>query len=187
MSMSDLVNASDSPWSTDRIAAERRKFRRVIIAFQDLDDVRACVSQLQILVAQRVKMDDTIPKALVTSAIVGYGRCSTQSRGGTSVLRRLPETFEHALDPALRALHARLLRLRHTEFAHSDGDTADVTVGALPNFRTGALMPSARRLRADALSNVELAMFPKLLEQLHIYLYDELVRLNAELARYGDF
>jgi hypothetical protein len=176
-------------WSADRIGAEQRKFKRVVLAFQDLGDMRAFTSRLLDFKALTPSnsSDDFVIEALITSIVVGYGRCFTQTRVSGHSPSSLPASFGKGLSPELRQLHQRILYLRNTEFAHSDVETAEVSVNALPHFRRGALLPEARRLRKHSISDVELAAIPQLLSALHIYLYDELVRLNEALARYGDF
>jgi hypothetical protein len=171
-----------------RIAAEQAAFKRLVIAFQDLDDMRRAVD---LLAGSRDQpaipaSQDVIRASLVTSVVVGYGRCFTHVRGG-SVPSGLPDRFHRTLSANLRALHDRLLLLRHTEFAHSDAAAAGVKTSTLPDFVGGALLPTSRRLRLYSLSDAEIEQLPSLLNELHVFLYDELVRLNKFLAPHGSF
>lgn len=168
----------------ERLAAERALFRRVIIACHDLSDTRASLNRLLGLNNQTPPKpgDSVVREALATAAVVGYGRIFTASRG-ERLVGRIPGRFVQQLSTEQRELHNRILELRNREFAHSDGDAAEVKVFDSP----GTLIPVSRALRRHSLTEAELERLDGLCSSLHSYLTGQLVRLYELLKPHGEF
>lgn len=164
---------------------ERALYRRLIISWHDLMDARPALAHL--LSGDALLADEAVRDSLLTSLVVSYGRCFTQSRGQSQTASRLPDSFLKTLTTEELTLHRRLLQLRNTEFAHSDAEAAEVRVQAIPDFKSAVLLPSSRRLRSSSLSEVDLRVVSGLLGKMHIFIHDELVRLSPVLAPHGDF
>lgn len=160
-----------------------------MLAWQDLEDARTCVNRLLGLNREvpPPQEDATIRGALVTAAIVAYGRMFSPTRSRGQVPGSLPASFTRALSPDLRQLHRRVLGLRSKEFAHADADVADIVVEACPDYLQGILLSESRRLRTFSVSDADLRGLNSLLTHVHIYLHDEMLRLFPLLARHGDF
>jgi hypothetical protein len=162
-----------------RIEAERGLYKRVVIASHDLADARACLNRLLGLNGER--------RASLTAALVlAYGRCCAPSRSTAGVPAAVPGSYRMSLDVSQRGLHDRLLALRDEQYAHSDADAASVRVSVLAPDIAPALMPVSNRLRMP-FSDRQLAEIGGLLSSLHVYLYDQMVRLNTFLGQHGDF
>ncbi len=168
-----------------QVERERALFRRLVIAWHDLIDARAALTHL--LGADESLPNQVLTDSLLTSLVMSYGRCFTQSRGPSVAIRNLPHSFLKTLDPDQLAVHHHVLQLRNTEFAHSDVDAAEVQVQAFPEFKSGVLLPSSRRLRSSPLLDAELRTLSGTLDKLHIFIHDEIVRLSPLLAPHGDF
>ncbi|HEV7593846.1 MAG TPA: hypothetical protein VGO33_02530 [Gemmatimonadaceae bacterium] len=167
----------------------RALFKRIIIAWQDLEDARGAVTRLLCAPTRPAppQSDQVVKSALITSAIVSYGRLFIRTRRQGGVPGCLPEDFEHLLPEEQRILHQRLLDLRSKEFAHSDADVADISVTCRPEYMGGVLLPRSRRLRTDSVSDADLRDLNNILSKLHVYLHDEMMRLYPLLAFDGDF
>jgi hypothetical protein len=168
-----------------RVEHERRLFRRLVISWFDLVEARGALTEL--FGRDDVLTNQVLRESLLTSIVVSYGRCFTPSRGPSGAVQSLPQSFLRTLDSRQLAVHHRVLQLRNTEFAHSDESAAEVEVRAFPDFSSGVLLPSSRKLRSSTLSDSDLRTVSGLLDKLHIFIYDEIVRLSPLLAPHGDF
>lgn len=130
--------------------------------------------------------DADIRHALLTSAVISYGRLLCPTRSSASVPGHLPARFVSELSREHRSVHRRLLQLRDQEFAHSDAAVADVKVSASMALG-GILLPESRLLRRCSLSDRDLAVLDEILSRIHVYLYDEMIRLYPVLAPHGRF
>lgn len=172
-----------------RLSPERAFFKRIVVAWQDLDDGRAALNRLLGLNGDTPPPsgDTTVRQALVTSVIVAYGRLFAPSKSRGDVPGQLPGAFANGLTPEERKLHKRIIALRSKEFAHSDADIADLRITVRPEYMGGVLLPTSRRLRSHSVSDADLTAVDGLFTKVHVYLYEEMMRLYPRLAPYGDF
>jgi hypothetical protein len=123
-----MSGQTDNP----RDANERATHNRLILALEDLEEAR---SYALYVVTHEID-ERLVLEGLQAAMVVAYGRCFSGDGGNvTEALPTVPERFLKALSPDLRAIHKRLLVLRHQEFAHSDSDAAAISMTrwVLPN------------------------------------------------------
>ena len=108
-----------------RDANERATHNRLVLALDDLEEAR---SYALYIVTHQID-ERLVLEGLQAAMVVAYGRCFSGEGGdATEALPAVPARFWKALSPDLRALHDRLLTLRHQEFAHSDSDAAAISM-----------------------------------------------------------
>lgn len=176
---------TQGPDTEARLQGERAKYRRLILAFYDLSEVREYLSALSTIGPRGLASASTALRDAVLAAIViSYGRCFVSSEGADGGRIPIPERFLRGLTEGERAAHSRLLTLRHREFAHSDTEVAQVKV---QSWKSAVLMPQSRVLRHFSVSDDDLTTLGAICEKLHIYIVDEMERLSAQLAEHGGF
>lgn len=165
----------------DRLAAERRLYRRIVIAWSDYMECRDFLYASDFETLPR-----PLPLALSLAAVLAYSRLFTESDGADHTRPRLPDRARSSYSPAQHELHERLITHRHQLLAHSDPSSYDVKVSARNLPGEQLLMPVSNVAR-QALAPAERALLQGMCSHLHIYLHDEMVRLSGLLAPHGSF
>ncbi|HVA86433.1 MAG TPA: hypothetical protein VNF73_08980 [Candidatus Saccharimonadales bacterium] len=167
-----------------RARAERRLYKRLIIAFHDVVELQACHRELSAL--GTAPDDDqrraVIAKALATNLIVGYGRLFSANKDTPDVARHLPPNFVDRFPASLKRAHEELMRRRNTEFAHSDPRPSEVVVRVIvgPAGQPVPVPESSivrRPLDAATLDGVR-----EILETTYAFIYDEMERIRVGLT-----
>ncbi len=163
----------------------RARYKRVIIAFHDLNECRGYLNRLLGLNNEPAvpASDKTLRQALMTAAIVSYVRPFSGNRPAADVEARLPADFEARLSEKQRNLHKHLIQLRNREFAHSDPDVSDVKV----SVREGSLAMPVSDVPRQELSDNDLKLLDTVCSELHLYLYDQIMTLQTQFEPGEDF
>jgi hypothetical protein len=167
--------------SPERLTAERRLYRRIVIAWSDYTECRDFL-----YVPNIEELPRPIPLALSLAAVLAYSRLFTDSDGADHTLPKLTDRARSGYSEAERELHERLLSHRHQILAHSDPESYDVKVGAR-NLREQQFLMPVSNVTRQALAPHERDLLKGMCTHLHVYLHDEMVRLSELLAPHGAF
>ena len=167
-----------------RARANRRLYKRLIIAFYDVVELQACHHELSTMGTgpKDVERRAVIAKALATNLIVGYGRLFSANKEAPDVARHLPPNLVDRFSASLKRVHNELMRRRDTEFAHSDPGPSKVVVRVIvgPAGQPVPVPESSivrRPLDAGTLEGVR-----EILETTYAFIYDEMERVRVDLT-----
>jgi len=169
--------------SRQQAKADRRLYKRLVIAFHDVVELQGCAVELTSRLAGGSADDPQaiVRKALTTSLIVGYGRLFAENDDAPDVARRLPTSVIAHLSEPLRQVHERVMERRNTEFAHSDPQPSSVTVRVnLGPFGQPFPIPESAIVRSP-LNPSELHAVRDILEAAYAFIYDEMERIRKHL------
>jgi len=172
--------------ATGDIEEPRRSYKKLLLANQDAFEAREYVLRAAAFGERETlaQQEKVALAAFVAAFVVAYGRCFVSSRSKKNNLPSFAERFVSTLSPAEKTLHRRVRDLRDQEFAHSDADVADISVGT---WNGHSLVPTSRILRLYSLGRDELASAAALVEKVIAFVTQELVLLQGALAQSGRF
>lgn len=126
-----------------------RLLRRLILSQYDMSEALASYDRLLELdefdVSPFEQSVDT--SAHLTRMVVAYSRPFSGNYTKADTLRTLPDEMLDAFTAEERKIHDRLVRLRNTEFAHSDAEAAAVFIGLVGKGETRTVSSISRRPR----------------------------------------
>jgi hypothetical protein len=174
-----MVPGDDQP---EHHANERARHNRLALALEDLQEARHYAMYL----ADKRADDPIIKDALAAAMIVAYGRAFSGAKGKhREAIAGLPQRLCRGLDRGQRALHARLIKLRHEEFAHSDADAAEITMTRFVLPDETFVGPDQRKLRVG-LGALELESAIGLISHLIVTTIGEMAAIQARFRDDGE-
>ena len=114
---------------TPELQADLRLYRRLYLAFNDLDEAKGIVEELlrARLPLPRNNPPDALLMALTTALVVAYARPFINTRGESKFAERsVPGSLLRNLTSRQREAHNYLLNIRNREVAHSDADKSEI-------------------------------------------------------------
>jgi hypothetical protein len=161
-----------------KLEEERALLKRILLSIDDFFVAGRHIERLRRVRQFRKapKLDGTTREALQIAIVVSYARPFSGNRPARDVQRGLP-SFVDRLPAKRRALHDRLITLRHKQFAHSDPIAADLEVRVVQG--------SGRRhaVRVRSVSEIRIALNPKTLAAIDSLIEFQLRHCHREVDR----
>jgi hypothetical protein len=162
-------------------AANRKLHGRLALAHEDLQESRHYAMHL----LDRRPDDPILVDALNAAMVVAYGRAfSAWSGKQYEAIGKLPDALRNGLDQPQSNLHDRLMTLRHTEFAHSDADAAQIKMARYV-FPDDVIVTSDQRKLRVGLSRRELESAVGLISHLLVAIIGEINKIEARFKESG--
>lgn len=173
---------NDSTLATDALVEERKLFKRLVIASNDL----AHAAQFAQAILKRglhsltEEPDRYLLAGMTTALVVAYWRSFTSNRGTAEAVKSLPEASLGEFTDEEKQLHQRVGNLRNTAFAHSDAGVMRVRVSIRQFNEVRFAIPSHWDPHRS-LTKADVVTLSTIIEKLRRYILQEHLRIQALL------
>lgn len=162
---------------------EKREFRRWILSSIDLDQA---IEWANIILENQLYEEggeeaQTISRGLQTSMVVAYSRPFSGNYDREHTTGRLNDEFLEVYDDDEKALHNRIIRLRHQVFAHSDSEVRGLEVNVTLFVDVTLAIPVSHNPHVS-MTREELERFRKMARKLQSRISKEMVKIQEKFT-----